>query len=159
MNRLQDRAVPYSRSPLSRFFALNGSNKRVLVEALLSLVLASVAIRILPFRRTAAWMSSAPGRVSEQANHEQLVNQCRWAVLTWADRVPWRAVCFQRGLALHVMLRRRGIPSTLNYGVAHGGAKGLRAHVWLSTNGRMVLGGEDAPAFTCLAVFPASGQG
>ena len=65
-------------------------------------------------------------------------------------------MCFQRGLALHLMARRRGVASVLHYGVAQDPAEGLAAHVWVSVDGHTVIGGEQAPRFTCLARFPAS---
>jgi hypothetical protein len=66
--------------------------------------------------------------------------------------VPWKAVCFQRGLAVHVMLRRRGIGSVLHYGVSQ--SDGLKAHVWVRAAGHDVIGCEEASAFTCLATYP-----
>lgn len=83
------------------------------------------------------------------------VERVRSALLGWSRRVPWRVVCFQQGLALHWMARRRGIASVLHYGVAHDPA-GLAAHVWVSVDGRIVIGGEEAPRFACLAYFPAA---
>jgi hypothetical protein len=139
---------------------LGWANWRVLGEALVTLAAASLAIRLLPFRRTVELMQGSGGRPEpDRATAERLTNQCRWAVTRWADLVPWRTVCFQRGLALHLMLRRRGIPSTLHYGVAQDGPKGLRAHVWISSEGRPVLGVEEAAGFACLATFPAARAG
>ena len=144
---------------LRRLVRLGPGNARLLGEALLSLAAASLAIRLLPFRRTAELMAGSAGRASplDPAARDRIANRCRWAVAYLADRVPWRAVCFQRGLALHWMLRRRGIPSTLHYGVAQGGGggEGLRAHVWVSAGERVLMGGEEAPKFACLATFPA----
>jgi hypothetical protein len=129
----------------------------VLAEALISLVIASLAIKLLPFRRIAGLMHvSGPERLLDEQSCDRLVAQCRWAVRAWADRVPWRAVCFQRGLALHAMLRRRGIPSVLHYGVAQSPEKGLHAHVWIGVGDRLVLGGDEAAGFACVASFPAS---
>lgn len=146
--------------PVVRLMRLSTSNKLVLGEGLLGIVAASVAIKILPFRRTVELMQARIGdnRPPDAPERDRLVGQCRWAVRAWADRVPWRAVCFQRGLALHLMLRRRGIPSVLHYGVAQDESEGLRAHVWVDVGGRTVLGGEEAPKFTRVASFPAAGQ-
>lgn len=142
-------------SPARRFFGLSLPNKLVLAEALALLIVASAAIKLLPFRRTAALVKGPTDR-GEPAAEEQrrLVAQCRWAVGIWADRVPWRAVCFQRGLTLHLMLRRRGIRSLLHYGVAQSEDEGLRAHVWVDVNGDVVLGGGEAPRFARVASFP-----
>ena len=143
-------------SPARRLLRLSRSNKLALVEALLSLAAASAAIKMLPFRRTVELMPVRGRRAEPQADErDRLIAQCRWAVRVWADRVPWRAVCFQRGLALHLMLRRRGIRSVLHYGVAQNAAEGLRAHVWVDVGQRTVLGGEEATQFTRLASFPA----
>lgn len=145
-------------SPVRRLFRLSLSNKLVLAEALVVLSVASAAIKVLPFRRTAALMRGRMSRAGlDHEDQRRLVAQCRWAVEAWSDRVPWRAVCFQRGLALHLMLRRRGIPSVLHYGVAQ--SDGLKAHVWVDVDAQTVLGSEEAPRFACLASFPPSEQG
>jgi hypothetical protein len=123
----------------------------ILAEALATLALASLAIALLPFRRVAA-AASAPGRGPERTDPET-VRRARSAITGWSRRVPWRVVCFQKGLALHWMLRRRGIPSVLLYG-ARREADGLAAHVWVDVDGETVIGGEEAPGFACLARFP-----
>lgn len=126
-------------------------------EALASLAWASLAIAVLPFRKVAEMASSAPARPGASLD-AGLPRRIRWAVDAWGRRVPWRAVCFQRGLAAHRMLRRRGYASVLHYGVAQQETKGLSAHVWVSLDGRPVIGGEEAPEFTCLATFPEEGS-
>jgi hypothetical protein len=139
--------------------ALSASDWLLLGEALLVLTAASMAIALLPFRRTAELMRvNGPQRSIAPALRDRIVARCRWAVHAWSRRVPWRAVCFQRGLTLHLMLRRRGICSELHYGVAQGEAEGLRAHVWVSVASQTVIGGEEAPKFTRLASFPQAKQ-
>jgi hypothetical protein len=141
-------------SPFRRIARLSGENWRLLAEALPTLVVASVAVKFLPFKQVAAsaarFRQGPPGPVDEA-----FLRKVRWAIDEWADRVPWRAVCFQRGLALHRMLRRRGIPSILHYGVAQSPEDGVSAHVWVSVGEQTVIGGEEAPRFKCLATFPA----
>jgi hypothetical protein len=123
----------------------------MLAEALAALTLASMAIAFLPFRRVAA-AASAPGRSPARADPET-VRRARSAVTGWSRRVPWRTVCFQKGLAVHWMLRRRGIPSVLLYGARRDG-DGLAAHVWVDVDGETVIGGEEAVGYACLARFP-----
>jgi hypothetical protein len=127
----------------------------MLGEALLILTGVSLAIKLAPFKRVvqAAGKGSPPVLRSDAAARH-LVRQARWAVQAWADRVPWKAVCFQRGLALHLMLQRRGLPSRLHYGIAQTPGQGLKAHVWISSAGTTIIGGEDAGGFTCVAAFP-----
>ena len=140
-------------TPLRRRARLGAGDLLLLAEGLATLVGASLAIRLMPFRRLAAAASrgdASPAAAPDDARMRKL----RWAVEAWGRRVPWRSVCFQRGLAFHVMLRRRGIDSRLHYGVSPSGEAGLSAHVWISVSGRIWLGGEEAPRFALLATFP-----
>jgi hypothetical protein len=137
---------------------LGAANRRLLAEALPALVLASLAVKLAPFRRVAAWAGGRGGDGGALMD-EATMRKARWAVEAWARRVPWRAVCFQKGLALHWMLRRRGVASALHYGVAKDEGAGLKAHVWVSVAGRPVIGGEGADGFACLATFPPQERG
>lgn len=129
----------------------------LLSEATVSLAVASAAIASLPFSRLSAWMSR-PARVGNrnEAEAEAVVAKIRWAIEATAWRLPWRTVCFQKGLALHWMLQRRQLDSQLRYGVNQSAGE-LRAHVWVSWRGRDVIGGEGAHEFTCLAAYPPTG--
>ena len=124
----------------------------LLVETLVTLVAASGAIRLLPFRRVVriADRSGTPRR--RRGDVPTLI----WAVEALARRMPWRTVCFQKGLTLHLMLRRRGIASLLHYGVGRGDADELAAHVWVSVDGEIVQGGDVVDRFRCLATYPVT---
>ena len=129
----------------------------LLGEAVAALARASVAIRLLPFKRVAAAAARETGAVS--AADPAAVREACWAVEAAARRVPWRTVCFQKGLALHWMLRRRGVASVLHYGVGKAlEGDDIAAHVWVSVGGEIVIGGEEAPRFACVATFPAAPQ-
>jgi hypothetical protein len=139
-------------APFHRLRRLSLAEAAALAEALPVLAAASLAIRLLPFRRLAA-AASAWGRGSAPPD-PAAVERVRRAVNAWARRVPWKTVCFQKGLALHFMLRRRGIASVLRYGVGKSESHALAAHVWIDVGAETVMGGEEAPKFTCLARFP-----
>ena len=144
-------SAPATRAPSARRTL---SDWLLLAEALAALSLASLAIALLPFRRVAA-AASVRGRREARADAE-MPRRVRGAIRGWSRRVPWKTVCFQQGLALHWMLRRRGIRSILRYGVRQQ-ADGLGAHVWVDVDGATVIGGEEAPDFACLARFPPAG--
>ncbi|GGF06706.1 hypothetical protein GCM10011611_10240 [Aliidongia dinghuensis] len=147
---------------LRKWRRLAWPDRALLCEAVLLLAIARVAIAALPFR----WLVRLLGRGDSAAAPladmpEALITRVRWAVVAGARRVPWRAVCFQQGVAAHWMLRRRGVPSVLYYGTAPtltqaGAAKGLAAHVWVRAGALDVIGGEVAGRFAVLARFPLS---
>jgi hypothetical protein len=119
------------------------------------LVVAHVAVTVLPFRNVGL-LAARPIRgpnVPNQARANK-VRRVRWAIITSAARLPWRALCIQQGLAAQLMLRRRGIPSVLYYGAAQDDRDGLSAHVWVRDGDVDVIGGEIANRFTVLATFP-----
>ena len=128
----------------------------LLAEALATLARVSAAIAILPFAHVATLASARPVRARDDVDGREIDRVVR-AVQAWARRAPWRTVCFQKGLAVHLMLRRRGVASRLHYGVSQGLEKGLGAHVWVSVGDRVVIGGEEAGRFACLATYPADG--
>jgi hypothetical protein len=122
----------------------------LLAEALAAVAAASAAIKAMPFKRVGRFASRPPARPRPAEPGE--IESLRRAVLAWARRAPWRVVCFQQALSLQILLRRRGIASTLHYGIAQEDT--LKAHVWLSVGGETVIGGEEAPRFREIACFP-----
>ena len=140
---------------LRRLRTLSPAKRQLVAEAILALGVAALAIALFPFRRIAA---SAARRVADGAAGEEerrrRVAEVRWAVAACARRVPWRAKCFEQGLAAQWMLGRRRIPSILHYGVAKGADRALIAHVWLRSGAWDVIGCENEGDFTELARFP-----
>lgn len=143
-------------SQIRKFFRLPQGDQQILLEATLWLAVASLAITVLPFRqigRLAARPIGRPEPPPELRLRE--VKRIRRAISVCASRVPWRAACFQQGLAAQFMLRRRGVPSVLYYGAAPDKGSGLSAHVWVRDGDIDVVGGEIASRYAQLAAFPS----
>jgi hypothetical protein len=130
----------------------------LLSEALVVLTIASLAIRIVPFRQLAA-AAGRKGQVRalEDPEVEATLKRIRWAIGAAACRVPWKAVCIQRGFATHFLLRRRLLASELHYGIRRGEGSHLKSHVWVTSAGAMVVGGEVADEYACVATFTHCG--
>jgi hypothetical protein len=122
--------------------------RRYLREATVMLVLAQLAVRVLPAARVFAWASRSPKRIRRFATDE--VDWVSWAVETAG---PWtKALCLPRALAAQCMLRRRGVASRLCLGVARNGGA-LAAHAWVEVGRDTIVGGAEAARFTRLATF------
>lgn len=139
---------------LEKFRRLSWRDRALLTEATLWLSLSSAAIALMPFRYVAR-LAGSPIRPRTRLDLEAEVARVRWAVTVVARRVPFTAVCFQQGLAAHLMLRRRAMPSVLYYGAAQTPGSGLAAHVWVRAGNLDVVGCEEAHKFALLATFPA----
>lgn len=143
---------------VTRIGRSTAAERRLLVEAVAALALASFLIALVPFRKVAALarLPEAGGlEPSEQLRHIEAV---RWAVAASARRVPWRAKCIEQGFAAHWMLRRRGVPAVLHYGVARRDG-GLAAHVWVRSGANDVIGCENSGDFSEVAHFPPGAAG
>lgn len=123
----------------------------LLAEAGAAVLAASLAIRLLPFRRLAERLGRNGKKAAPPADTET-VYWLRRAVLAWARRVPWRALCFEQGLAAFVLLRRRGLAASLHYGAATIDGE-LKAHVWVTSGPADVIGGEAKEDYGLLARF------
>lgn len=123
----------------------------LLVEAGAAVLAASLLIRLAPFRTVAGRLSRRKG--DWPAAEAETIYWLRRAVLAWCRRVPWRALCFEQGLALHLLIERRGLASTLHYGAAT--VEGdLKAHVWVTSGDQPVIGCDIRDDFALLARFP-----
>jgi len=109
------------------------------------LALAFVVVAVLPFRmigKFAVRRSFGATLLDDRA----VISQVGWAVRTGARRVPFRAKCFEQGLAAWWMLRRRGVNATLHYGAARE-RDSLVAHVWVTAGEQDVIGCENKDQF------------
>jgi len=126
-------------------------------EAAAEIVRAKLALTFAPFERIAARAAlPTPGGVQPPADVRERV---RWAVLVAARRMPWGPKCFEQGLSAQAMLRRRGAPALLHYGVRKEASGELKAHVWVTTGGRPVVGCEEVHTWTELTRWPEGEAG
>ena len=124
--------------------------RKYLREAALTLALAHLAVRFMPASRIFSWANHRPSRVNRFAIVE--VDWVAWAVERTSNK-PWmNALCLPRALAVHAMLRRRGIASRLCLGIARDGEK-LVAHAWVEAGNRPVILDPTSAHFTRLAQF------
>ncbi len=142
-------------SDTRRLREITWGDRLLLAEAAAILAVASVAIQLLPFRRIVSAVTRQGPRTSDETRSSREIARAQWAVEACARRLPWKIVCFQKGLAMQMLLRRRGIATALHYGVAQDQERGLSAHVWVTYKGEAIIGGDRAAEFTCLATFPS----
>lgn len=119
-------------------------------EALSGIAVASIAVRAVPFRRVMRWTRFADQR---RPADPASIAEIRRVTLAAARRVPWRALCFEQGLTAAWMLRRRGFAAELHYGAATINGR-LKAHVWVRSGGKDVVGCENSDEYALLARFP-----
>lgn len=150
------------RRPLRRFTQVDGHRRALVVEAVLWLLLARLALIIIPFPRLAKHMGkfTAPaeartlhGAPGADANDVNIATDVSWAVTRSARYVPFKAVCLPQAMAARIMLKRRGVASVIHFGAAKGKEKSFEAHAWLDAAGVEVTGYPVAKGFAEIGCF------
>ena len=144
-----------SKRRLRKLLRLSWADRLLLIEALLWLGLARLAILALPFRWIAPHLGqhmaeSAPTDAPEQANR---LRRIAWAITAVRRHTPWESTCLAQAVAGKRMLRRRGLESTLYLGVARDGDQGLSTHAWLRSGDLILTGMRGRDRFTVVSTF------
>lgn len=112
-------------------------------EGLVALVLARSTMHLVSYARLArvgAAAERAFGRAPRQGDPEP--RALGLAVKRAARVLPWHSTCLARALAAQVLLRRRGVPSRIVFGVRRSPARQFEAHAWVEHNGAIVIGDD-----------------
>lgn len=120
----------------------------LVVECLLALIGAAIALRLVPFARLARWLSR-PALTPAEAPPALAAELAR-ILPGLSRRLPWRSLCFEQGIAAHRLLQRRGLATTLSYGAAPIEGQ-LKAHVWVRSGALDVVGCDNAADFAVLS--------
>lgn len=125
-------------------------------EATAWLALARLAILLMRFpalsRRLGASMQESTH--VDDDRRRPVLRRIRWAIGAASRRAPWRCKCLEQAVAAKMMLRRRGIDSTLYLGVAREpGSAEVQAHAWLRCGSCYVTGGEDHSRYAVVSTF------
>lgn len=141
-----------SNGSLSKFLQLPGSDRRLLVRSGLVLVVARVALWLLPLevaRRFLARLTKP--RPAATATAERI----GWAVSVASRLVP-QATCLPQALAAEALLAQDRHPVVLRIGVVKTDAGRIEGHAWVESEGRIVIGDLDRrhAAYTPLPPLP-----
>jgi hypothetical protein len=113
----------------------------ILVEAILYLLAARLALRVFSFSRLTSELERRGKRPELQGSARiRARGRVRDAVCRVARRFPNRTTCLHRAIATQLMLRRRGVRATLYYGAARLPHRGLTTHAWVQDGSEGVIG-------------------
>jgi hypothetical protein len=131
---------------LASLLALSGSDRRLLMQAILMLMLVRGALHLVPIVRLRNWTGRMrPG--------DRPAGRIIWAVRAAARRVPG-ATCLSSALALQRLLSSNGHRSQVHIGVARI-SSAFVAHAWLVHDGAVVIGEEEHESYTRLTAWDA----
>lgn len=120
-------------------------------ETRLALFTGWVLVFVLPFRVAVRLLEKGTPRPVEP-QHVAAGRDIGRRIRRMAPRLPFRTTCLVRAVAGWLMLRRRGVPAIVRFGVRMEAGQ-LAAHAWLMVHDVTVLGGEEAGGFTPIGDF------
>jgi hypothetical protein len=127
------------------------AERGVACTALAMLPLAALGLRWLGLRRTQALLVRPPrGRGGDAPGDLAQAQALARIVAAAARHGPYRARCLATALTLRSILRRRGIESSLRFGVRRG-PRGIEAHAWVEHCGVALADPTHLQAFSAFA--------
>ena len=129
----------------------------LLVESVAWLAFFAAAIRLVAFKRLAAWLdlTQLPPGVMDASALQPDALDVGWAVRIAASRTPWATTCLAQALTATQMLRCRGIACVLTLGVAMASesSEQMTAHAWLQQGGVFLTGEAGHGHYTPVSSF------
>jgi hypothetical protein len=124
---------------LERFFRLPWQEKMLLLESIIFVSVATLAVAVLPFSVLQRWTSRKENRAKTGT---VLESQISWALGAAGRAVP-ASTCLAQALAAQAIMRRCGYHPVIRVGVRKGEAGNFGAHAWVESGGTIVAGGSE----------------
>ena len=124
-------------------------------EALWDLAICKYLILHKPFQKYATEYGYAHCetlREDMQAADEHIAG-IKYALRVVPRYLPWSSKCLDQAMAGQQMLKRRGLQSTLYFGLVKGQESALNAHAWLRCGDRWIIGYQTQVAYTVVGAY------
>lgn len=141
----------------NRFCHLPKMEKRLTIKAFAGLLLARLALLLLPFRRISPYLGRLMEKTSSTCSDLERSRsiEVAHAIRRVRRYLPIKCTCLVQAIAGIMILGSEGIPSTLYLGV-HRSEAGLTAHAWLRCGDLYLTGGMEHNNFVAVATFAKS---
>ena len=141
-----------------KFSQLSGEEKKLFLEAYITLGMMRAAILTISFKRLtrslehAAKKKALPDLSEEEMKTAQKVGQ---AIVRASAYTPWESACLAQSLTAQKMLQKRGVSGVFYLGVAKDeeSKEKMKAHAWTQCGDSIITGGRGHEVFTVVSVF------
>lgn len=121
-------------------------------EAWFLLHISKILIMILPFRKLAARLGRSQFETEIVNLGKQVWYDVEVGIIRASKFTIYRSKCYDQALTAKYMLKRRGVRSTLYFGLSKNQGR-LSAHAWVRSGVRIVTGRIGMERFTPVAWF------
>ena len=133
---------------IRKFLNLSSGERRLLIRAWILLGVIRLGLELFPFstlRKLLDRLKPKLGSFKEEFSEEQLV----WSVSVVSRYIP-KATCLAQALTAQLLLQQAGHQACLHIGVEEGEQGSIKAHAWVESQGRILIGGFDLNRYTHL---------
>jgi hypothetical protein len=121
---------------LRSYARLSPRERRLAIRTISLVALVRLGLWLLPFRTLQRWCE-ALARPKQAATAE--TREIVWAIRLASRYVPC-STCLVQSLAAQILLARHGLESQVHIGVARDQERGFRAHAWVQSQGKVIVG-------------------
>ena len=142
--------------PVTRFFRLEGEQRRLLLQAFSELRRARKALSQRPFRELIDGLEAHKGEFVDSAGGQDVHERARkvaWAVRVASAYAPWKSNCLVQVLAAQKLMQARGIGGAMYIGAARGEEHDFSAHAWLKHGETFITGESGHDRYKVLTTF------
>lgn len=145
-------------SKIRKFTKLPSEEKKLFIEAYVTLGIMRAAILTISFKRLTRSLDHLPNKgeidaLNDEENAKAIaVGQ---AIIRAAAHTPWESACLAQSFTAQKMLQKRGIPGVFYLGAAKDeeSEEKMKAHAWSQCGETIITGAKGHEAFTVLSVF------
>jgi Transglutaminase-like superfamily len=133
---------------ISKFLNLSSTEQRLLIRTWILLGSIRLGMALLPFstlRKLLYRFRSILGRGEKEFSEDRLV----WSVGVVSHYIP-KATCLAQAITTQILLQQAGHQACLHIGVTEADKGGLKAHAWVESQGKVLIGGIDLNQYTHL---------
>ena len=146
------------RNKFKKFTKLSSEEKKLFMEAYVTLGLMRSAILTISFKRLTRSLEHGAkkkelAKLSEQEMQTaKLVGQ---SIMRASVYTPWESACLAQSLTAKKMLKKRGIPGVFYLGAMKDeeDTSKMKAHAWSQCGDAIITGAGGHEAFTVLSAF------
>lgn len=139
---------------LKRLLRLSASEVMELFCAVLGVPVVALTLRLVSLRVIRRVIAATSAHTTKASVSPERAMRIAKLVSAAARRSPVESTCMARALALHWLLRLRGMESSLRIGVRKRG-ENLEAHLWVEHGGLPLMEGTDPhEAFAAFDALP-----
>ncbi len=145
-------------SKIRKFTKLSSEEKKLFIEAYITLGIMRAAILTISFKRLTRSLEHRKNKdelIPLSNNEMEEAINIGQAIMRASAYTPWESACLVQSLTAQKMLQKRGIPGVFYLGAIKDeeGEEKMKAHAWSQCGKVIITGGEGHESFTVLSVF------